>query len=936
MFDEGHAPARDFLSPNVELLMHGWEALPTAVAAGCYVDASSWCRVMRTLLTRDFYFPVKEAIEAVRVGGRSLIKGGYEEMYLRGLSIFGKGIVYMVSFKCSGSTVRDWSTATQLCEGNLLALTGDLFNSILWGTVAVRRKEDLERGIIGLTFNTEDECRLRAVLSRGASAFEVPSFFREHMPVLERLSDLEAVPSALPFRSELVSLSPGASPLVGRSLDASAIYPTEEKDQGRFDEPKKVTSSPVPLRVGAIEVNHDWPSEGCQLDPTQLDAVHHALSHRLALIQGPPGTGKSHVGLKLAEILTSAYKGPILVIAKGNHQLDGFMEACLPFTKKIVRMGRGSESETLSEYSLDSIIRARNSDQKTKKGVFLRTGAAQRKEMETMQKEIERMMNESEARKGSCALLDALNGASDAEALLLDALPGAGEDSIKKWAGLDESGEVRLGPKDMSDLSEALESAREMTPLTVECDGWELAASEKQLSMGIDDGGEVPDSWDCESDASDAIPDCWDASDTEEDVSREDSQKIATEIGDVIADNSFREAEWIEPEEDHVPVELDCVMERGAMLKEKLEEALKSEIRLLPSPREVLLLGDLNLLKPGARRALLYAWGGRDHNVALKKLIKLYTALSDDCEALWRHQKLLALQEAEILGVTVAATGMNAELLKALKPQCAVVEEAAEVLEGQLVAGLPSSLEHLILIGDHCQLRPQIQCHMLGIKKNLSVSLFERLALGGYPHIVLGTQCRQSPELSKLIMPIYPHLKDHPSVYGRSAVPGMSHRLIWLSHRHSEKRDGFSVSNPEEASMVVALAAYLIEAGNSPRDITVLATYIGQKRLIERVGLPRGVECHTVDRYQGDENQVVILSLVRSNTKKDVGFLRARSRSCVMLSRARRGLIVVGDSELMSTSGGAYWKDVLGMVKKIAAFREAHGVGSDVRGLLGR
>ena len=45
---------------------------------------------------------------------------------------------------------------------------------------------------------------------------------------------------------------------------------------------------------------------------------------------------------------------------------------------------------------------------------------------------------------------------------------------------------------------------------------------------------------------------------------------------------------------------------------------------------------------------------------------------------------------------------------------------------------------------------------------------------------------------------------------------------------------------------------------------------------------------------------------------------------------------MVGDSELMSTSGGAYWKDVLGMVKKIAAFREAHGVGSDVRGLLGR
>jgi len=242
-----------------------------------------------------------------------------------------------------------------------------------------------------------------------------------------------------------------------------------------------------------------------------------------------------------------------------------------------------------------------------------------------------------------------------------------------------------------------------------------------------------------------------------------------------------------------------------------------------------------------------------------------------------------------------------------------VVEEAAEVLEAQLVAGLCPSLEHVVLIGDHAQLRPGVQCHALGVQNNLTVSLFERLALGGYPHATLQTQCRQHPVLARLIQPIYPGLQDHLKVRtDRPPVPGLAHRLTWMDHASREESHGNSLSNPMEARMAVELAARLVAEGTPAAQITILATYLGQMRLIRHDPvLPLGVQVHTVDGYQGDENEVVLVSLVRNNPGGDVGFLRARSRSCVLLSRARRALVLFGSRGLMRRSGGRYWGQVL-------------------------
>ena len=94
-----------------------------------------------------------------------------------------------------------------------------------------------------------------------------------------------------------------------------------------------------------------------------------------------------------------------------------------------------------------------------------------------------------------------------------------------------------------------------------------------------------------------------------------------------------------------------------------------------------------------------------------------------------------------------------------------IVEEAAEILEAQLVAVIPPSVQHLIMIGDHKQLRPVVNFHRLK-KHNLDLSLFERLINCKLPYIQLGFQCRMRDEIVDLLreLKIYDNLQTQRQV----------------------------------------------------------------------------------------------------------------------------------------------------------------------------
>lgn len=102
-----------------------------------------------------------------------------------------------------------------------------------------------------------------------------------------------------------------------------------------------------------------WPSsEELSFNESQYEAYKMALTHEFAVIQGPPGTGKTYLGVKVAKTLIENLKCPgtlLLLVCYTNHALDQFLEAILPITDSIVRIGGRSRNEALEKFNLNTI-----------------------------------------------------------------------------------------------------------------------------------------------------------------------------------------------------------------------------------------------------------------------------------------------------------------------------------------------------------------------------------------------------------------------------------------------------------------------------------------------------------------------------------------------------------------------------------------------------
>jgi len=224
------------------------------------------------------------------------------------------------------------------------------------------------------------------------------------------------------------------------------------------------------------------------------------------------------------------------------------------------------------------------------------------------------------------------------------------------------------------------------------------------------------------------------------------------------------------------------------------------------------------------------------------------------------------------------------------------------------VSGL-SRLKRVCMLGDHNQLPPVVKNASFSKYSNLDQSLFTRLIRLGVPHVQLDKQGRSRPELMRLFGWRYKDLGnlDHVTKEPRFklANPGFVYPFQLIN---VEDFDGKGESTPTpyfyqnlgEAEYVVALFQYMVLIGYSPDRISILTTYNGQKELIsdilrQRCGagtplagtMPKAVS--TVDQYQGQQNDIILVSLVRT---KSVGHLRDIRRLVVAVSRARLGLYV--------------------------------------------
>lgn len=129
----------------------------------------------------------------------------------------------------------------------------------------------------------------------------------------------------------------------------------------------------------------------------------------------------------------------------------------------------------------------------------------------------------------------------------------------------------------------------------------------------------------------------------------------------------------------------------------------------------------------------------------------------------WTENAYL-LKQHKIVGMTTTGLSKYRGLIAGIKPRIVLIEEAGEVLEAPVIAGALESVQHLILVGDHRQLKPHLHVHELeGAPYHLDRSLLERLVEAGVEYDQLQTQRRMVPEVSKLLGPIYGEgtIKDH-------------------------------------------------------------------------------------------------------------------------------------------------------------------------------
>ena len=242
-----------------------------------------------------------------------------------------------------------------------------------------------------------------------------------------------------------------------------------------------------------------------------------------------------------------------------------------------------------------------------------------------------------------------------------------------------------------------------------------------------------------------------------------------------------------------------------------------------------------------------------------------------------------------------------------------LMEESAQVLDVESILPLTmqvdtARLKRVVLIGDHNQLPPVVTNPLLKNHCRFEQSLFARLIRLNAPHVELSAQGRARAGIAALYSWRYKHL-DNLSRTSQCAYalanPGFAYEYQFVDvpdfgGRGESQPQPHFYQNLGEAEYIVLVYQYMRLLGYGASRISVLTTYNGQCALLKDVftskcsrhplfGMPAAIS--TVDKFQGQQNDFILLSLVRTNR---IGHIRDVRRLVVALSRARLGLYVFG------------------------------------------
>ncbi|KAM9302608.1 NFX1-type zinc finger-containing protein 1-like [Morus bassanus] len=836
---------------------------------GAHESATAYLDLHFRLLREDFLKPLRDGIAAAFSldGDNRTALSLYRGVQLHTVAATPAGSIYLARFPRRNGP----AAAECLKSGSLTCLLSEDCSHVLFGVVAgVQKGWAAHRNCVWLHIQTYSHQELLAHLGRTTfTMVESPAFFEAYRHVLEGLQELSA--TAVPFSRYLVhcksSIRRPAHLGADRLFNLTPLLPAGVE---KGEEPA------VDLSAVSLEDLEIWsPKIFPHLDESQLAAIRLALSREFVLIQGPPGTGKTFIGLKITELLLQNQGGepweeqpPLLVVCYTNHALDQFMEGILQFQpSKVVRIGAKCQSEKVMGCSL-KVLR-----QRLLCRPWVASGRRQYLEMQSTLQDQERNIAFCTELLGLLRRGILTTSELEIEIERDDLLfKGAVHLDMLQWLQVQppvppEDGSPRRG-QDHAAGTERGAGGHRGDPGAEE--SWELRGDERCLDEEEE----------------------FDPAEAERRRARE---KFA----------------YIIPEEEEGPLDTQL-----ACQLQDIDAMTDGEVRRLRN---------LWQLRLGDRWRLYRRWLSTYSAALEEALARELEEYEQSAAKLAQHrlqEDLQILRQSRVIGMTTTGAAKYRKLLQSIQPQTVIVEEAAEILEAHVLTCLTASCKHLILIGDHQQLRPKPADYTLEKKYCLGISLFQRMIDNQIPYVQLLCQHRMRPEISQLLVPFfYEVLRDHPAVSSYERIKGVESSVFFIQHKGTEDLSGHigSYSNRSEAAFLVHLCKYLLEQGYAKGQLTVLTPYSGQvatiRQLLARRDMAKVAVC-TVDDFQGKESDIVLLSLVRSNLEGRIGFLGDRHRVCVAFSRARKGFYCIGDLEgIARGAGGWLWAEILATLK---------------------
>ncbi len=274
---------------------------------------------------------------------------------------------------------------------------------------------------------------------------------------------------------------------------------------------------------------------------------------------------------------------------------------------------------------------------------------------------------------------------------------------------------------------------------------------------------------------------------------------------------------------------------------------------------------------------------------------------------------------ARVISCTLA--GSASRVLEGMKFATLFIDEAAQALEAACWIAIRKA-NRVIFAGDHCQLPPTVKC-LEAIKGGLARTLMERIVQSN-PQVVtlLKVQYRMNDDIMRFSSDWFYHgeLESAPEVKYRSILD-LDTPMTWIDtaqldiEAHEELvGETYGRINRAEAQLTIdTLQQYFERLGrqrvvDERLDVGIISPYRAQVQLLRRMlrksayfkPLRHLISVNTVDGFQGQERDIIVISLVRSNEAGQIGFLRDLRRMNVTITRARMKLFILGDSTTMT------------------------------------